>query len=196
MLRASAALGARLADLLDPDRAVPGVTSGPAEPPFGVLGAVSRIGTGQLGADDLALTEGWGHRGKGGVMPGRGRITERETWTAGEAGAIARAAAARGESAETLLRRLGPPVDVWLNDVAYWRGVPRSVWDFTIGGYQVFKKWLSYRERQVLGRPLTTVEAREATAIVRRLAAVVVMQPELDANYRAIRDNAFPFPRN
>ena len=30
--------------------------------------------------------------------------------------------------------------------------IPQSVWNFTIGGYQVIKKWLSYREQRVLGR--------------------------------------------
>jgi hypothetical protein len=36
--------------------------------------------------------------------------------------------------------------DVYLNDVAYWKGIPARVWDYTIGGYQVIKKWLSYRD--------------------------------------------------
>lgn len=47
---------------------------------------------------------------------------------------------ARGEPDDDLLRRFGPPVDVWLNGVAYWRGVRRSVWEFTSGGYHVLKK--------------------------------------------------------
>jgi hypothetical protein len=29
--------------------------------------------------------------------------------------------------------------------------VPANVWRYTIGGYQVVKKWLSYRERALLG---------------------------------------------
>jgi hypothetical protein len=37
---------------------------------------------------------------------------------------------------------------------------------------------------------------RAQVAALRRLAAVVIMQPELDANYRAVRDNAYPFPRS
>lgn len=47
----------------------------------------------------------------------------------------------------------------------------------------------------MLGRPMTTAEAREATTIVRRLAALVAMQPDLDTNYFAIRDTAFAWPR-
>jgi hypothetical protein len=193
-LSRSAELGARLADLLDPDRTVTGVTAGTLEAPFRVLGAMARIDGKALQPEDLALTAGWG-RGGGGkpVMPGRGSTTVRESYSDEERAQIEAAAAARGEAAEDVLERLGPPVDVWLNDTAYWRAVPTSVWEFRIGGYQVFKKWLSYREQAVLGRPLTRGEAREASAIVRRLTAIVLMRPELDANYRRIRDNSYPW---
>jgi hypothetical protein len=57
-----------------------------------------------------------------------------------------------------------PPLDVYLNEQAYWKNVPHAVWDFTIGGYQVIKKWLSYREQRVLGRALTMGEIMEVTA--------------------------------
>jgi len=39
---------------------------------------------------------------------------------------------------------------VFLSDVAYCANVPDSVWDYHIGGYQVIKKWLNYRERAIL----------------------------------------------
>ena len=44
--------------------------------------------------------------------------------------------------------------DIHLNDRAYWRNVPSAVWSYKLGGYQVLKKWLSYRERGVLNRQL------------------------------------------
>jgi len=31
---------------------------------------------------------------------------------------------------------------MYLNDAAYWSGVPLNVWHYTIGGYQMVKKWL------------------------------------------------------
>jgi hypothetical protein len=37
-----------------------------------------------------------------------------------------------------------------------------------------------------LGRPLTTDEVREVTHTARRLAALILLQPELDANYRRV----------
>ena len=44
--------------------------------------------------------------------------------------------------------------DIYLNGNAYWRNVPTAVWGYKLGGYQVLKKWLSYRERAVLGQAL------------------------------------------
>jgi ribulose-5-phosphate 4-epimerase/fuculose-1-phosphate aldolase len=77
--------------------------------------------------------------------------------------------------------------DVYLNDTAYWRNIPASVWEYTIGGYQVIKKWLSYREHGLLGRALTTDEAREVTHMARRIAAIVLLYSALDANYLAVK---------
>ena len=45
-------------------------------------------------------------------------------------------------------------VDVYLNDAAYWNNIPGAIWNYKLGGYQVLKKWLSYREHKILNRPL------------------------------------------
>jgi len=74
-------------------------------------------------------------------------------------------------------------VDVYLNDAAYWRNVPTGIWNYVIGGYQVIKKWLSYRDKEILGRGLSPEEAREVTNMARRLAALRLLEHELDANY-------------
>jgi hypothetical protein len=176
-LRASAALGRQVAALLDTEQAVPGVTSGPIAPALQALGAIQRVGGGALDpAHDLAITVGWGHGGQGGVtMPGKGRAVAR-AYTAAEQAALGDAAALLG--ATTL--------DIYLNPVAYWANVPAAVWDYTIGGYQVLKKWLSYREAALLGRPLTKEEARAVTDMVRRLAAILLLTPALNANYAAV----------
>jgi hypothetical protein len=76
-------------------------------------------------------------------------------------------------------------LDVFLNDDAYWRNIPENVWNFSIGGYQVLKKFLSYREKALLGRALTPGEVRYVRDVARRLAALRLMAPDLDANYRA-----------
>ena len=65
--------------------------------------------------------------------------------------------------------------DVHLNDRAYWRNVPAAVWDYKLGGYQVLKKWLSYRERAILRRPLTPNEIHHFTTTARRIAAILLL---------------------
>ena len=65
--------------------------------------------------------------------------------------------------------------------------MPLAVWEYTIGGYQVIKKWLSYREFSVLGRALKTDEVREVSYMARRIAALIALQPQLDANYALCR---------
>ncbi len=69
-------------------------------------------------------------------------------------------AEALGLTLEEALKHLGQTTfDIYLNEVAYWRNIPDKVWNYYIGGYQVIKKWLSYREQPLLGRPLTIEEA-------------------------------------
>ena len=78
--------------------------------------------------------------------------------------------------------------DVFLNDDCCWRNVPEPVWEFTIGGYQVIKKWLSYREKTLLGRSLTLDEVNYVTEMARRLAALVALQSALDTSYREVAE--------
>lgn len=61
--------------------------------------------------------------------------------------------------------------------------MPLPVWEYTLGGYQVLKKWLSYREAALLGRPLTVGEVAEFAHIARRIAALLALADGLDANY-------------
>ena len=66
--------------------------------------------------------------------------------------------------------------DIHLNDRAYWRNVPAAVWSYNLGRYQVLKKWLSYRERGVLGRALEPDEAQHFTDIARRIAGILALE--------------------
>lgn len=80
----------------------------------------------------------------------------------------------------------GDALDVYLNDAACWRNVPMSVWAYTLGGYQVIKKWLTYREKALLGRCLSLDEVKGVTNMARRIAALLALQSSLDANYQAV----------
>jgi hypothetical protein len=196
-LEASAALGEQLAALLDTEADVPGVTSGKISPALKTIGPVAKVGGGAIdpAGNDLAITAGWGHFGKEGVvMPAKGKLAERQ-FSDAEAKALDAEAAARGLSAKDARRLLGETTfDVCLNATAYWRNVPRNVWEYYIGGYQVIKKWLSYREAEILGRAIEPDEAREVTNAARRLAAICLLQPKLDENYRAVQAAAYDWP--
>jgi hypothetical protein len=193
-LLASADLGCQVAALLHAERSVPGVTAGAIRAVLQPIAVLSREGGGSLDptAGDLDMTAGWGHAGQGRVtMPGKGRIVERD-YTPEERAAIEEGARALGLSAKEAFARLGErTVDVYLNDRAYWRNVPANVWGYVIGGYQVIKKWLSYRERHLLGRSLTSDEAREVMSMARRIAAIMLLGPALDANYQAAKAEAY-----
>jgi hypothetical protein len=120
-------------------------------------------------------------------MPGGGKTIERD-YTTDERQAMERGAHRLGLSIDEALAHLGEHTcDVYLNEVAYWRNVPSRVWNYTIGGYQVIKKWLSYREIGLLGRPLTTDEARGVMNIARRIAAIILTEPALNLSYQSVK---------
>ena len=180
MLGTSAALGARLAALLDPDTPVPGVTEGESDPALRSI-AVPTTAPGQ--ARDWRLTAGWGARTREGVtMPGRGRAEPR-AYAPAEADTEAHAALL---GARTL--------DVWMNAATCWRNVPERVWEFRVGGYQVLKKWLSYRDNSILDRGLTAEEVEHVQATARRVAAILLLGPALDAAHRACAAAHVPLP--
>lgn len=175
LLRKSAAIGSRVALLLDPNLPVPGVVGpGPIAPELAAIALPWRQGNSNMSDADRAITAGWGSGGNGrAVMPGRGEFIKR-TYDAAESST---------DEFSSLLGR--ETYDIYLNQDACWRNIPEEVWSFTIGGYQVLKKWLSYREFSILGRSLTPGEVRYVRDVARRLAALRLLGPELDANYRA-----------
>ena len=164
-LAASVARGRELARLLDPEAPVPGVTQGTLRPEIAALAVPATTDSRNMTGDDFALTAGWGHYGTGdAVMPGQGRIVKRE-YTADERATL-------GDAIPTLGAKT---LDVYLNDRAYWRNVPAAIWDYKLGGYQVLKKWLSYRERDVLGRALTPEEVLYFAEMTRRIGAILLV---------------------
>jgi hypothetical protein len=207
LLAHSASLGRRLAELLD------------AESSVNLTAEWSFLAALKLPLDPnldqaLKLTAGWGHKGQGStVMPGRGNAPER-LWTDAEReklsalvdglrlGAPGPSHLGTGEtSLQTALNLLGEScVDVYLNGDAHWSAVPINVWNYTLGGYQVLKKWLSYREftsdpaSPLLHRALHPDEAAYFAQVVRRISAILLMGPALDASYRAILPTATGLP--
>jgi hypothetical protein len=156
-LKAGAALGRQLAALLDPETPVPGVTDLKVREDLKGLGELT-VSNGK--SPNLAIAARWGYSGlAGAVMPGPGKTTS----------------GTRGEGF----------LDIHLNATTRWKDVPEPVWTYTLGGYQVLKKWLSYRESALLGRPVTSDEAQQFTHHVRRIASILALHEELDRHYGA-----------
>ena len=161
----SAAHGRDLAALLDLDTPVPGVTHTPLRPEIAVLAVPATTDGGNMTDAHFAVTAGWGRRGSGdAVMPGKGRAVERP-YTLKELTALSDALPALGETT----------FDVHLNGKAFWRNIPAAVWDYRLGGYQVLKKWLSYREATILGRKLQPAEVQYFADTARRIGALLMM---------------------
>jgi hypothetical protein len=180
-LLASASLGRQIASLLDTETAVGAVR----EPPLRAIATfVLESGMTLNESEHFAVTAGWGHAGQGGVtMPGGGKMIDRDYAEKEKAGL--------GEAVELLGERT---CDVYINEFAYWSNIPIRVWEYTIGGYQVMKKWLSYREEKLLGRPLNKEEVRYVQEMARRIAALIMLEPALDENYRSIKAKCYSWP--
>ena len=134
-LKLSSARGREISKLLDIDVPVLGVTKGRFRTGIGAIAVPNTVDGSNMGDDDFALTARWGYLGASdAVMPGQGRVVERP-YTEDERKRLG-----------TILPTLGKTTfDIYMNEVAYWKNVPTSVWSFRLGGYEVLKKWLSYR---------------------------------------------------
>ena len=164
-LARSAAWGRELARLLDPDTPVPGVTEGELRPAIATIAVPATADDHNMTGEDFAVTAGWGHSGSAAaVMPGQGRAVAR-AYTPSERAAL-------GDTAPMLGRTT---FDIYLNRNAFWRNVPAAVWSYKLGGYQVLKKWLSYRERAILERALTPREVQHFTDVARRIATILTI---------------------
>ena len=163
-LAQSAARGHELARLLDPEAPVPGVTQGELRQEIAAIAVPATSDGRNMTGDDFAVTAGWGHFGSGqAVMPGKGRAIERDC-TRDERIALGDAILTLGETT----------FDIYLNDRAYWRNIPAAIWDYKLGGYQVLKKWLSYREHKVLDRALSPEEVQYFADTARRIGAILL----------------------
>ena len=130
-----------------------------------VIGVPATATSRNMIGEDFAVSAGWGHSGSGdAVMPGQGRAIERP-YKPSERAEL-------GDAAQMLG---GTTFDIHLNENAFWCNVPAAVWSYKLGGYQVLKKWLSYRERGVLQHALTPQEVLDLMKIARRIAAILTM---------------------
>jgi hypothetical protein len=193
-LRYSATLGTTISKLLDTENDVKGITAGTITPEMKLIGEPTPVEGKHLRPTqgDLDLNANWGHADKNGViMPGTGKIVQRD-YTKEELKAFELGEKACGITLKEMLKHLGGSTcDIYLNGAAYWKNVPENVWEYTIGGYQVIKKWLSYREKELLGRALTTEEVKEVMNTARRIAGILLLEPKLNANYKKVKSSTW-----
>jgi predicted helicase len=87
---------------------------------------------------------------------------------------------AAGDSSVENVRYTEPQGDtkgrVWINAAQYFEGVPKNVWEFHVGGYQVCNKWLKDRK----GRKLTYDDLTHYQQIVSALAETIVLMENID----------------
>jgi hypothetical protein len=185
VFRSSAGLGGRLAALLDAEVEIDGVTRGALLP--GLAAIALPFGS------DFEATAGWGSiqrkpNGTRLIMPGAGRTIERP-WTDQEKAALGEIANRHGVDLDVLLGLVGfTAFDVQLNATSGWQAVPAKAWTYTLGGYPVLKKWLSYRETAVLGRALGGDEVLHFARTARRITEILSMGPALDAVHALARE--------
>lgn len=167
ILKHSAKIGAQVRAILD------------MQTPFDAAAGLSKLAVAQGQTDDLRLADSWGYMdGKGKVYPG-----------------AAKPEAQSNPPMPKALAALGAPLSVLMNGEARWQIVPARVWEYRIGGFQPAKKWLSYRACNVLKRErasgaMTTAEVRQFADIIRRIAALILLEPTLNQNYQTIKQTA------
>ncbi len=194
----SCRLGSMVADLLNPLVGVNGVTQGTIRPELESMGVLWDTEKGApVAADESAvipITKEWGKWSKDkSVLLSHGGQWSRG-FTLDERQRLEKGALAVGVRPAALYSCLGEEFyELYLNDTTSIRNVPIKVYHYIIGGYPVLKKWLSYRETSILGRLLTVGEMRIFTEMVRRIAALLLLEPRLNHNYAVIRDTQMPF---
>ncbi len=194
LLRQSALLGQRLAMLLNPEIKVKDVTAGLIRADLKTIAALSY--NEDVSYPDLTLLAEWGRLGRRPQpLLGPGEAVERE-YTAEERVALEKGGATAGLTIDQLYACLGRTTfDIYLNETTFWANIPHHVWHYTASGYSVLHKWLSYRGRAILGRPLQREEGIEFTNIARRITSILLMKQALNTNYKAIKQSTYDWPK-
>ncbi len=160
---ASANRGRQLVALLNVDEPVEGIATGTPLTAISLIAVPTTVHGNNMAENDFKVTANWGYSGaRDAVNMGTGRVNNRP-FNATERTAMGDAIAVWGSTT----------LDIYMNDTAYWKNVPTAVWNYNLGGYQVLKKWLSYREHKVSERILTFEEVEHFTHTARRIAAIL-----------------------
>ena len=186
-LRESATLGRFLTMILEGEEGIP-----VPESRFGLS-----FGSLCAGPPGGSLS-GWGSVDREGSVHASHRVLETRPWTEPETETLRGVFSAMDVDGERGFELLGDAADVPFApgdpDSGQWTGIPSRAWECRIGRYRAIRKWLSYRDRSILGRAISGEEAEHVTAMARRISILLLMTDRLDASYRACRDDAWEWP--
>lgn len=147
---------------------------------------------GRVCGNDYLLDGKWTHVSDRGISPGRGIVGPLREWDNEERTALLEAFSSMEVDERRGFELLGKAREIHLNANCHWKSVPDVVWNFRIGNRQVIRKWLSYRSETVIGRKIDVdTEVKYVKGMIWRLATLILMTDQLDANYEACRDNAY-----
>ena len=107
-------------------------------------------------------------------------LVEKARWeeTAADKNVRATKKKGKGKVGQTFLSANQPTGRVWINKTQYFEGVPKQVWGFHIGGYQVCAKWL--KDRKKAGRKLSADDIEHYQKIVVALNETIRLMREID----------------
>lgn len=166
-VRMSALLGYRVARLYTNDDSI---IARPHDQELRSIGIPTRIGkeARMLRGSVLLVDDLWRE----------GERVEARAYADDELLSLGEHAAATGMSTDEMLALIGRETcDVYLNEKAYWKNVPRAVWE-----EGSLRAWLRDRCGGDLERPLGRDEAMHFASAARRIAALLVLQPALQRN--------------
>jgi len=78
---------------------------------------------------------------------------------------------------------------IYINIDRYFDGVPKEAWEYRIGGYQVYQKWLKDRK----GRILPLEEIKHYCNIVTAIRKTIEIQESIDDIYPGIEKEILEF---
>jgi len=82
--------------------------------------------------------------------------------------------------------------DPFINETTCFANVPEHVVRHELGGYEVLKKWLGYRQAKARGgEPLSLSEVSHVRSMIQRLAALLALGSSLDAACERAATDAF-----
>lgn len=81
---------------------------------------------------------------------------------------------------------------LYVNSAEYFEGIPKEIYEYHIGGYQICHKWLKDRK----GRKLSLEDIQHYCKIVTAISKTIETQKEIDALYPEVEKDIIEFKNN